>query len=201
MSTVIFDLFPQRVIVHDCDMFHAHQSKLINYCYEVKSQEQAFSYTMVRQGWQSPNIACREDFIPFLPFFNWNIEKCMSKYGFNVKEVKYELQFVVINIGYPGGYHRSHVHPKCDISGVLWLKSSENCGDIVFENNDIYSQTAIVENLSYEMRESTRILPGCNFQPVEGRMLLFPPNLSHHVLINESMDDRLSIVFNIRFLY
>ena len=37
-----------------------------------------------------------------------------------------------------------------------------------------------------------------HFNPVAGRLLVFPSHLEHHVDFNESQEDRISVSFNIR---
>jgi uncharacterized protein (TIGR02466 family) len=201
MKSELFDLFPQRVVMHDCDCFYAYQSKLIDYSYQIRNElSEGVNYTIQREGYQSDDLRFRKDFIPFMPFINWNLQQCLYEYGFDIQKIKYQLEIIVINIGYPGSYHNSHIHPKCHISALLWLKTPENCGNLVFENNDVFSQVHIIENLNQDMRDKLKISSQYHFTPVEGRMLLFPPNLTHHVKMNESDSDRLSMVFNLSFL-
>ena len=37
-----------------------------------------------------------------------------------------------------------------------------------------------------------------HFNPVAGRLLVFPSHLEHHVDFNESQEDRISVSFNVR---
>ncbi len=57
-------------------------------------------------------------------------------------------------------------------SGVYYLKTPVGCGSIVFEG-------------------------GQEIAPQAGELLLFPSNMKHHVKINSSLQDRLSLAFNL----
>ena len=200
MSTEAYNLFPQRVVAHDCDFFYAYRQRLIDYAYYLRSHFDSQIYT-VHKGWQSPqDVKEREDFRQFVPFFDWNIRQCFVHYGFDLQKVGYRLEICVFNIGAPGSYHFSHVHPKCDISSVLWIQSPENCGRLVFENPDGFSQTPIIEHLEQKKRDEIKTGSKYFFDPKEGCMLLFPPNLSHYVEENQSNDHRISVVFNFKFI-
>jgi hypothetical protein len=79
------------------------------------------------------------------------------------------------NCGEPGDEYRWHAHTPYLWSGVLYIKTPEGCGAIEFKH-----------------KESHEIV-----QPKVGDFLLFPGNLAHRVLKNNSTDFRISVAFNL----
>ena len=84
-----------------------------------------------------------------------------------------------------------HSHLNTMLSGVLYLQTPPNCGDIVFQNlNDRRFNLVPDEYNMLNCREWI-------FTPKEGLLLLFPGELYHKVKVNESKQARYSMSFNI----
>ena len=85
-----------------------------------------------------------------------------------------------------------------NLSGVLWIKAPQNSGDIVFDSPNNFE--SFLENKSYndDFKKSFSIDDSYHFYPTEGRMIVFPSHLQHHVQENKSNEDRISVAFNIR---
>ncbi len=79
------------------------------------------------------------------------------------------------NCGEPGDEYRWHAHTPYKWSAVLYLHTPQNCGGIEFRQQEEYQI----------------------FQPSVGDFLLFPGNLAHRVLKNNSNDFRISAAFNL----
>ena len=99
------------------------------------------------------------------------------------------------------GFNRSHMHPGSLWSGVYYVQSPEDAGRIVF--SDPRAQVRMMpydyERPGHERPESWDQV---YFDPIEGRMLLFPAWLVHEVEPNMSSieghsGDRISVSFNI----
>jgi uncharacterized protein (TIGR02466 family) len=97
------------------------------------------------------------------------------------------------NIHEKGHYGNSHYHREGIISGVLYLKSPQDCGKIVFERTDLqehYFEADNVTEYSYK---------NYSYEPKVGRLLLFPSYLKHRIESNNTKDDddkRISLSFN-----
>jgi len=96
----------------------------------------------------------------------------------------------------PGHKSLSHTHSNSFLSGVLYVDTPENCGDIIFELswNDDRRWTGL-----FEPDISNHTPYNSVFYPIKvrkGMLLLFPSSLKHLVLTNESNKDRISIAFN-----
>ena len=102
-----------------------------------------------------------------------------------------------ININPTGGSNKPHNHPGSVFSGVLYLSTPDNCGNINFSHpaaNHSYhfNQDTIEKQNSYTWNSYYHT-------PLSGRMLIFPSSISHHVDGNTSKHDRVSIAFNTKF--
>jgi uncharacterized protein (TIGR02466 family) len=89
-----------------------------------------------------------------------------------------------------------HVHTNSLISGILYTKVHENCGDIIFYRNS--AQHVFPPAIHIDFRNLNQ-LNGEVFSvtPKNNMILLFPSSLTHSVTINNSNEDRYSIAFDI----
>ena len=80
------------------------------------------------------------------------------------------------NCGAPGDEYRWHGHTPYKWAGVLYIQTPENSGGIEFKRQGEHQV----------------------FQPSAGDFLIFPGNLAHRVLRNNSQDFRISVAFNFK---
>lgn len=193
MSTEAYNLFPSRVVFHDCEMFEDNQSKIIDYCYEQRCKEDDDRYTIRGNAWQ--HVPDNSKF-PFWNFLHINLKPALQHYGFDPSQITAKM--IVLNIGSPQSYQIAHTHGECTLSGVLWIRIPENSGRFIFHNDQTYEQCELFNHLSADIKQANFIAPSYHYQPKEGRMVIFPPNLRHSVGSNESTEDRISIGFNIK---
>ena len=98
------------------------------------------------------------------------------------------------NINPPGGMNRAHQHPNALWSGVYWIKTPKNCGDLRID--DPRSSAAMCRPRQKEGEKPLRLLREYSYTPKEGRVIMFPSWLMHCVDPNESNDTRISVSFN-----
>ncbi|MDB4339568.1 TIGR02466 family protein [bacterium] len=181
-----FNLFP-----NDCfntDLEGIDNDAIAKYAYELRALDSKGAGKPAEDGWQSDNITSS-------PF---HYENLMSKICEAMDEVVSQLNLppvqlynTWININPPKTYIDSHTHDNALFSGVYYIKTPENCGNIVFKRMD---------NARYFMP----ILSGPNsflstrseVMGKEGLLLIFPAWLHHQVLLNNSKEDRISMSFN-----
>ena len=98
------------------------------------------------------------------------------------------------NINYPGGYNRPHLHPNALFSGVYWVKTPMKSGNLM-----LYDPRPGVHHVMPN-RKKTVLPPSLwreiHYEPVAGRIIMFPSWLWHEVRPNESNDTRISVSFN-----
>lgn len=94
----------------------------------------------------------------------------------------------------PGNVTAWHSHGNSIFSGVVYIKTSDNCGDIAFRLND---NQVLPPVFSLPVKKQTCYNdPFHKFKVEDGLIILFPSWLSHRVLRNETKDPRYSIAFN-----
>ena len=98
------------------------------------------------------------------------------------------------NINPPGGMNRAHQHPNALWSGVYWIKTPKDCGDLKID--DPRSSAAMCRPRQKEGEKPLRLLREYGYTPKEGRVIMFPSWLMHCVEPNESNDLRISVSFN-----
>ena len=84
-----------------------------------------------------------------------------------------------------------HNHNNSMFSGVLYLQTDENSGDISFED---------FNNRRYKLNVKEYNIYNCTeyqIKPIEGLLILFPSEVHHKILKNNSNIVRHSLAFNI----
>ena len=186
-------IFPTPIHQFDVNGFSEIQDELIDYAYDFNKKDPIGVSISNRGGWQSEGFEIiNEDDVLQLFLIN-----CLS----NIPPIKESVElrgYAWININKPGDYNIKHVHPTNNLSGVLWIKCLENSGDIVFDSPNNFE--SFLENKSYDddFKKSNFIDDSYHCYPTEGRMIVFPSHLQHHVQENKSNEDRISVSFNIR---
>ena len=186
-------IFPIPIHQFDVNGFSEIKDELIDYAYDYKKKDPKGVSLSNRGGWQSEGFEIiNEDDVLQLFLIN-----CLSNFP-PIKESVELRGYAWININKPGDYNIKHVHPTNNLSGVLWIKCLENSGDIVFDSPNNFE--SFLENKSYDddFKKSNFIYDSYHCYPTEGRIIVFPSHLEHHVQENKSNEDRISVSFNIR---
>ena len=91
----------------------------------------------------------------------------------------------------PGESSHWHNHNNCYYSGVFYVDTAKECGDIVFSTFDSNTFTILSSETS---QHNSKVF----LVPVENdRIVLFPAEIYHKINKNNSNKDRYSIAFNI----
>ena len=98
------------------------------------------------------------------------------------------------NINPPGGMNRAHQHPNSLWSGVYWIKTPKNCGQLKID--DPRSVACMTRPRQKDGKKPDRLWRETHYEPVAGRCIMFPSWLMHCVDPNESNDIRISVSFN-----
>jgi uncharacterized protein (TIGR02466 family) len=98
------------------------------------------------------------------------------------------------NINPPGGYNRPHTHPNSLWSGVYYVKALSNSGHLKIEDPKPCSLISKPRRKQGEL--PIHLWSEVHFEPIAGRLIMFPSWLNHCVDPNQSSDIRISISFN-----
>ena len=183
-------IFPTCIHIFESKDFESVKDELVQHVYEERDRDPKGRTISNRGGWQSRDFA-KDDKILSI------IGKIICQLPILNKGINFGMD-CWFNINGKGNYNNKHVHPNSDFSGVLWLKTPENCGNIVFGSPHNFSSYMEIQSYTQEFKDDTRCDCSYFFNPIEGRMLIFPSSLQHEVEPNESDEDRISVSFNIK---
>lgn len=87
------------------------------------------------------------------------------------------------NVNYKYSHNKNHVHPGAQWSGVYYIKCPPNCGHIWF--TDPCGQRHIdMPIMADKKAKPAHYWREVHYQPVEGRLIMFPGWLTHEVAQN-----------------
>ena len=104
------------------------------------------------------------------------------------------LNNIWVNKNYYKDYNEQHVHLDSVLSGVFYVKTNPQSGDLKFFRNnslDVWMPDRVIKKFNYH--NSTL----WSFRPEDNYLFLFPAWLKHSVTPNLSQEERISISFNI----
>ena len=187
------NIFPVPIHTFDVNGFEKIQNDLIDYAYGLKNKEPKGVLISNRGGWQSPCFLLNNENDILQSF----LIDCLVEFP----PIKKSVDLIVsawVNINPPNSFNTKHCHPDSNLSGVLWIKSQKDCGNIVFQSPFHFQTYKEVESYTEDFKNKNKYFHTYFFNPIEGRMIVFPSHLEHQVKPNESKEDRISVSFNIR---
>ena len=186
-------LFPVPIHQFDVNGFDEIKNDLIDYAYDLKNKEPEGVLISNQGGWQSSDFSVNNEDDLLHSF----IINCLA--GFPVIDESFNIKVDAwININKPGDYNIKHNHPGVDLAGVLWIKCPEDCGVIVFDSPTGFQSHNEINSYNDNFKNQNNLFHSYQFDPTEGKILIFPAHLNHHVKENKSNEDRISVSFNIR---
>jgi hypothetical protein len=141
---------------------------------------------ITKLDWQYAHNANRYWVKGFMPILQSKLEEIMGNLGYQ-RPVIHELWFQQYS---KDDTHDWHIHGH-NFTGVYYVKAEKNCGNIVFHNSsdrEFALQTYVAKPNQFSMTN-------VNYEPVVGKVLVFPSWLQHSVDSNMSNTDRISISF------
>ena len=87
------------------------------------------------------------------------------------------------NVNYKYSHNKNHVHPGAQWSGVYYIKCPPNCGHIWFTDpcGERHMDLPIMAD---KQKKPTHYWREVHYQPIEGRLIMFPGWLTHEVAQN-----------------
>ena len=136
-------------------------------------------------GWQSEDLY--GDHPELYDLFE-SIDEYGNEYSQHVNRDHVKLDNVWVNFNGYKDYNRPHVHSGAYVSGVYYVQTPEDCGNLCFEHPSPLHNT-----------EWDHVPNVMGYVPQENDLFLFPNWLSHYVLPNlNEKEERISISFNLR---
>jgi uncharacterized protein (TIGR02466 family) len=113
------------------------------------------------------------------------------------KSIEFYLTNSWVNVHQRGHSAGAHLHHNSLISGVLYLKTNDASGDLVF-HRDVLSLVPFPPALDLDIDSFN--LYNCKswgYRPKTNDICLFPSVVNHSVDRNESDEERVSLAFNV----
>ena len=192
----IHDIF--RVPVYSTQL-NLDIKKLQSFCNEYQQKDTGKTLSNVG-GYHSNDLPLNklkwplgESLHPLIKEIGIHSSKFAKEFINNNEQV---LSNMWINMGLYKDANKTHNHPGADISGVYYVKTPDDCGNIVFEHPalDVLNYYS-PETKSKEFNEYNS--PTWWKPAVENHLYLFPGWLKHRVEPNgNKTEERISISFN-----
>ena len=187
----VIDLFPTPILIKQLDY---PVDEIETLCQQEYSKNSIGITASNIGGWHSDNIN-----YPGSPFsFLFDIEKICQEFARDVLSInRYtSMNMAWININHKGDSNQVHTHPGCVVSGVYYIKTPKECGNIEL----CHPATDMLErdwNIKFISTFNCYNSQRWRFPPEEGCLYIFPSWLKHMVKSNMSNEDRISISFNV----
>jgi len=157
---------------------------------KMKSEDKGLQRTNIK-GWHSTdNMSTKEEYKPL-------VEDLYKAQRMIYKEENYVSEPVLgnmwANVNPSGAFNMPHMHPNSLWSGVYYIKTPENCGSLKIEDPRFASLMSMPNRKEPWPAHCAREV---SYEPVAGRLLMFPSYLMHRVEPNKSDDIRISVSFN-----
>ena len=187
------NLFPSVIHQFDVNGFNEIQDELIDFVYNMREKDPVGHTISNRRGWQSSCFSIDNEDDVLKKF----LTNCLAEFPPIKKSVRLFVS-AWVNINPPEAFNMKHNHPTSDLSGVLWIKSQKDCGNIIFDSPRSFATHQEIECYNEDFKENNNYFHSFSFNPVAGRIMVFPSHLEHHVDFNNSQEDRISVSFNMR---
>ena len=98
------------------------------------------------------------------------------------------------NINPKHTYNIPHNHPRSNYSGVYYVKTPENCGNIYFQNPNLTAGW-IWEGHKIKQKNNMN-MNSIGYKAQKDTLYIFPSYIQHYVGVNMSDEERISLSFN-----
>jgi len=173
-------------------LFKSHQ-ELTDKAYSLEKENQGNSISNAG-GFQSTHFDMKTPLIhkfwfEILPIIQQYVN--LYKLGYNYDTNLISLWF---NINRKYNYNYKHNHLGASFSGIYYLDTPKDSGNLIFDNPDKFTGLGFYNNPmgSYNPFNSQSY----SINPKKGMLVLFPGHLDHYVEMNNSEEPRASIAFN-----
>ena len=168
-------------------------SDLKDYCDFVKEHNKGRTVSN-KGGYQSDYLPLDEPVLqPLIQF----IEKEAGNYSnvFKLKPSSFKIDSMWININGYKDYNEERIHPKCFFSGVYYIHTPVNCGNIEFVRPNVYLMGEWQNDIFKEYNTSNSSF--WQLPSKKDKCYLFPAYYKHKVRPNLNTEERYSLSFNI----
>ena len=193
----ITNLFPSSIHRLGINNFNDYKGKLIEEIYQERDEDPVGRKVSNCGGWQSNQVDIHKSKSEIL-------KEIIIGSLLQLEPISDRVSMIVTgwkNINGPGNFNLKHNHPRANFSGVLWIKTPKDSGNIVFESPHIFNRYQELDSYTEESKYNSNSYMTYYFVPKEGRILIWSSDLEHEVEENKSNEDRISYSFNIKLVH
>ena len=196
--------FPTLVFQASVAGSEALNQKLLDAIYADRDEDEkglVKSNVAALGGWHSGvSIHKAQEYSALVKNVNDATKRLSEELGYSEKtKMKIGSMWSIVNP--PGAMNVAHVHPGCMWSGVYYVQSPENSGNISFTDPrtvQLMNQAKFQKGQKRPRDCWTKV----NFTPRAGKIIIFPSWLYHSVNVNKSEEkdragNRVIVSFNI----
>ena len=173
-------------------LFESHQ-ELTDKAYSLEKENQGKIISNAG-GFQSEDFDSKT---PIVNKFWFEILPIVHQYV-NLYNLGYNydtnLSFLWFNINRKYNYNYKHNHLGANFSGIYYLDTPEDSGNLIFDNPDKFTGLGFYNNPMKDYN-SFNSQSYC-IVPKKGMLVLFPGHLDHYVQMNNNEKPRVSLAFN-----
>ena len=183
--------FPTIFYIKDLPNANELNSYLEKHIIEWSNQDKGIEKTNVN-GWHSQtDMNHKKEYEPLIKALFTMQNEFIQEECLNMEP---KLGNMWANINPPGGHNQSHLHPNSLFSGAYYIKAPPNSGRLSLMDPRPGVQQCMPPRKKVKLpRELWR---ETYYDPVPGRIIMFPAWMWHKVGINKSNDTRISVSFN-----
>lgn len=196
--------FPTAIYKFQLPDAEAMNARMLELIYAERARDQdGIQRSNFRKlgGWHSHNDLHKDqDYVPLVDAIHGAGELISADNGYH-KGYGLRIGTMWSIVNGPGSSNRAHIHPGCAWSGVYYIQTPEECGNIEFidpRTQNLMFQPRYQPNKKRPKHCWTKV----NFTPKPGKMIIFPSWLYHAVAPNLSEADgrdgqRVIVSFNL----
>ena len=183
--------FPTIIYIKDLPNANKLNSYLEKHIVEWSKKDSGVSKTIVN-GWHSQtDMNHKKEYEPLIQeLFTMQNEINQEEH----LDIEPRLGNMWANINPPGGYNQMHLHPNSLFSGAYYIKASPNSGRLALMD----PRPGVQQNMPTRKpgKVSRELWRETYYDPIPGRLIMFPAWMWHKVEPNQSKDTRISVSFN-----
>ena len=179
------------------DMLELDNASMEAYALDLKSKQIGRQVSNAG-GWQGLDLDMSAPEVkPLFDIVQEKLNELHRQFEF-ADNMRFELFESWVNVNDKHHFNYPHTHAGSFFSGVYYVKSADNAGDIEFVSpiaaHEYTITTPMVKNFNEFNSNTWQVTPHV------GKLILFPSWLTHFVRANHSDENRISISFNSRLV-
>jgi uncharacterized protein (TIGR02466 family) len=133
----------------------------------------------------------------FVEFIKKKSHSFLYSCGYDTSNLDFRVELFFSEM-FNGDFHQLHTHPNCLLSGILYLQVPENSAPLVMYDPKPHRKFAMYSKLQNTSITNPEVSwDKIFFKPEVGKFLMWESWLEHEVLINKSVEGRITAVFNV----